>query len=477
MTALEHWLLSVHSQPPPWLVDYSNVLAEYRRNPGALTSHGHQDLFQIGTRFASLYAKSLQRVGATVRIRASYKERAVSSAQAFREGYIVECDKFKFSHHITSLTSNPTPMSTPTPTPTLTPTSSANIGASSSSSTVVNHDCTAPADMDTEMKSAPASFSSPSLSASSISSALSESEEASTPTMSSDTELSDDPEPGTDTPPEHQEEHQQNEAASSTFDHLAVQVLPLGRDAILRYFEQNVEYANFTNQHKALTRKDLSRGTLRRYTAGMAARMTEAFGSRTPMDIDLVRSVAEAAAFDTAHGRGNSSIFCKTITPTDVHIINTFERRHRPFFKAHEHFENVSAPLVKDLVESMQASVKQRQVKKKEKAYAADTRFAHAETLVPLLLLLGIRSNGLNPSNPHYRQGLAVMSPFAANLALELYEDEEEDGSVFHFVRFRLNERYVERVPALGEHGLTGVVRLNHLLDFFNAVLAAEDNN
>lgn len=434
MTALEDWLLSSIPHRPQWLLDYSKVLTEYRRNPGTLTSHGHRDLNLIGERFASLYAKNLQRVGATVRIRASYKERAVSSAEAFRAGYIAACDRFQIMHHVTSLHSQP----------------------NSESSTVRCPSAPGPSLEGLNSYSIPASL------ASSLSS-QSESE-ISTQSASSDSEFS---EP--DTPPEHQ---------ASSSDHLAVQVLPLGRDAILRYFEQNVEYANFTNQHKALTRKDLSRGNLRRHTADMALRMTEAFGSTTAMDIDLVRSVAEAAAFDTAHGRASTSIFCNTITPVDVRVLDTFERRHRPFFKAHERFENVSAPLVKDLAESLTASVENSKLssqRRRTSAYSADTRFAHAETLIPLLLLLGIRSNGLHPSNPEYRQGLAVMSPFAANLALELYEDEEKDGSKFHFVRFRLNERYVERVPALGEYGRNGVVRLNHLLEFFDNVLADEN--
>lgn len=412
MTSLEQWLKSALPNSPQWLLDWSTVLAQYRCNPGALTSHGHSDLYSIGVRFAVLYAQSLRRVGATVRIRSSYKERAVSSARAFREGYIAACDQFDIPHRITSLQSAPNARRLPTLDP--------------------------------------------------YSSESSNSELETSPSASSDTDSSD--------PDTHSKKS--SDSSLTSWDHLPVEVLPLGRDAILRYFERNIEYANFANQHKASTHKDLSRGSLRRHTTDMARRMTAAFGSPTPMDIEHVRSVAEAAAFDTAHGRAAVSIFCKTLTATDARMLNKFEKRHRPFFKAHERFRNVSAPLVQDLVNSLTASVETSSGRRRKTAFAADLRFAHAETLVPLLLLLGIRSNGLPSSHPDYRQGLAAMSPFAANLALELYERDKPDGSKSYFVRFRLNERYVERIPALRQHGRNGTVELNHLLHFFDDVLA-----
>lgn len=282
--------------------------------------------------------------------------------------------------------------------------------------------------------------------------------------------------------------------------------------------------------------------------------MTQAFGAPKPMDIDLVRSVSEAAAFDVAHGRYESSVFCKVFTPEDLRVVNKFEKRHRPFFKAHERFENVCAPLVKDLVMSLtdacrhhsrpsttsgdgddrgrnddddnndskdgeqvedcmatdtdqggdegddeaatttttttrrssrdgqeqtseqSGPIRQANNENEEgRGAGADLRFAHAETLVPLLLLLGIKSNGLDPSHADYRSGLAAMSPFAANLALELFEDVDGSGKTVHFVRFRLNERYVERLPALKERGANGVVLLEDLLHFFDGVLKDDE--
>lgn len=217
----------------------------------------------------------------------------------------------------------------------------------------------------------------------------------------------------------------------------------------------------------------------------MARRLSEAFGATSVMDLDLVRAVAEAAAFETAHAHQGFP-FCAALTATDRRVLDIFEGRHRPFFKGYERFRNVCAPLAADMAASLRASAAASRRRSPQgrgdgddedtsevgDAVATDLRFAHAETLVPLLLLLGVRSNGLAQSDPHFRLGLAAMSPFAANLALELYVVRNAAGDVVeHLVRFRLHERYVECIPALGKRGATSVVKLEHLLEFFDAVV------
>lgn len=401
MTALHTWLHSALPHNPAWLRSWSAILAEYRRAPGALTGHGVLDLHNIALRFARLYAPALsENHRPTLRIRSSYKARAVASAQAFLDGYLDACHK----HDL------PEPLLVLQPTP----------------------------EAGCKAKLAQCPPRPPSPTQSSVSSTDFDFEES------------------------------EFFGRVSLEDDARVQVLPLGRDAVLRYFERNAEYANFAMRHKALTRTDLSRGVLRRHGAALAARLAAALGATVPMDSELVRAVAEAAAFDAAHGRADSSVFCRALTVRDSWILELFERRHRPFFKAHERFRTVSAPLVEDLVESLKASVG---LPGAERPVSADLRFAHAETLIPFLLLLGIHTNGMHPNDPEYRRGLGAMSPFAANLALELYETTPPCGGKTHFVRFRLHERYVECIPALGERGKTGVVQLDHLLEFFESVL------
>lgn len=253
----------------------------------------------------------------------------------------------------------------------------------------------------------------------------------------------------------------------SVEDDFSVEVLQDGRDASLRFFDHHPEYSVFTTDHKASMEVDIARGTLCHLFADLASRLGASLGASKPLDVELVRVLGEACAFDIAHERHGTSKFCRVLSAKDAAILEVAERSYRPFFKGHERFRALAAPLVADLVESLTACIDPSST---APSYAADLRFAHAETLVPLLLLLGIESNGLSTDNPDYRAGLNGMSPFAANLAIELYESEDATG-VSYFVSFRLHERYVERIPALGEQGRTGVVRLEHLMEFFGEVL------
>ncbi|PXF47535.1 Multiple inositol polyphosphate phosphatase 1 [Gracilariopsis chorda] len=401
MTALQNWLLSAFSPTPQWLHDWSAQLNIYRASPGSLTSHGQQELHAIGSRFARLYARSLHDVGNTVRLRSSYKDRAIASARAFLDGYRHTCSTNGFPQPNTLVVAENSPP----------PSSNA-----SESSSVAESD--------------PSDLSSSDLEA-----------DAQLPTNDSNSDL-------------------------STDDDTLLEILPSGSDAVLRYFERNQEYAQFAVQHKALTERHLSRGPLRPIATEIAARVSKGLGASHQMDPDLIRSVAEAGAFENAHGRFERSKFCRVLTPNDTAILELFEKYHRPFYQQHERFRAVAAPLVADLAQSLRASAARAG---DPDVHAADLRFAHAETLVPLLFLLGIESNGLSRKSPNYRTGLSAMSPFAANLSFELYEQQTASNTT-HFVRLRLHERYVECIPALGEHGASGIVPLQHLLDYFDEI-------
>lgn len=435
MEILEAWLRNHLDETPQWLDEWSLVLDAYRKEPGMLTSHGQNELKSIGHRFASLYTRNLQSMGGNIRIRdfpirirASYKKRAILSAKAFRDGYIAACHMFNLPPRITSV---------PT-------TSNLKTSDQSDETRSILH-VSSPA----LIAPFPESFESDCSSQSSTSCESDTSEPASSPDAVAP-------------------------ASPASSDDLLVEVLQSGHDAILRYFERNEAYATFANSHKAQSYKDIAHGPLRAKALDVIRRVGQFFGTDKLMDIDLIRSVSEAAAFDTAHGRAHRSMFCAALTPEDHSVLEAFEQRHRPFFLGYQRYRNVCAPLIEDLMSSLDASVQRGKTKWNQEAHAIDLRFAHAETLVPVLLLLGIDSNGLSPSHPQYCQGLSGMSPFAANLALELYEDVKE-GQVHHFVMFRLNERYVTSIPALGEHGRDGTVSLENLREFFREVV--EDRN
>jgi hypothetical protein len=180
--------------------------------------------------------------------------------------------------------------------------------------------------------------------------------------------------------------------------------------------------------------------------------------------------MAEAAGFDYAHFC-EDSLFIDILQDDDIRYLEGFEKRYRPFFKGHKQFNFVSAPLVEDLMESLLSVVES--FKSGRPFVLADLRFAHAETLVPFLLLLEIHSGDMLGTNTKAFKGLSAMSPFAGNLAIELYAPAHGAPADAFRVRFRLHERYVVSVPALGVHGKTkdGFLSLARLIEFFQGVL------
>lgn len=266
-----------------------------------------------------------------------------------------------------------------------------------------------------------------------------------------------------------------------------IDVLPEGDDAPLRFFDYHAGYAAFARAHKVEQRARLSRSPSIAAFSGssggadpkarLGARLAAAFGVDVAdperarcLDSESIRVLAEAAAFDCAHGRAES-VFASVLTEDDIRYLEDFEWRYRPFFEGHERFGSVTAPLVKDLMDSLTAVVDGDASAKPH--VAADLRFAHAETLVPLLLLLGINENGLPRSDPGYRRGLSAISPFAANITLELFAPAP-DAPDTHRVRVRLHEHYLNSVPALEPHGgatTNGYIPLDKMVDFFQKVL------
>jgi hypothetical protein len=259
-----------------------------------------------------------------------------------------------------------------------------------------------------------------------------------------------------------------------------IQVLGVGDDCSLRFFAHHSGYAAFARQHKVdqRSRMSLSRRRHPRSKGGhLAARLATAFGAHSDCLTDEhVRIMAEAAGFDYAHFCEHS-LFIDILQDDDLRYLEGFEKRYRPFFKGHKQFNFVSAPLVEDLLDSLLSVVES--FKANRPFVLADLRFAHAETLVPFLLLLGIHSGDMLGTDAKAFKGLSAMSPFAGNLAIELYAPAPDAPADAFRVRFRLHERYVTSVPALGEDGTTkdGFIALGKVIMFFQNVLEQNKSN
>ncbi|GAB0496961.1 hypothetical protein MMPV_008282 [Pyropia vietnamensis] len=175
----------------------------------------------------------------------------------------------------------------------------------------------------------------------------------------------------------------------------------------------------------------------------------------------LLGALAEAAAFDLGAGVRGSRLV-SLLSRADAEAVEAAEARVRPFTAAHDHLPAVAAPLCADILAALGACVPTapgvgdsggggrhdggdgaRANVTPPPRYVADVRFAHAETLIPLLLLFG------------FRPPLSALSPFGGNLTLELYAPPPGSGAP-HRVRFRLHELYVGGGGGEDVHGHRG---------------------
>ncbi len=260
-------------------------------------------------------------------------------------------------------------------------------------------------------------------------------------------------------------------------------VLGESEDHVVRYTERNPHYYDYSVHHKNELHERLKTGKSPRALL-IARRMACHLGVNS-LRPELVRVVAEAAAYDVAHGRGAASPFLRLLRRDDSPFLEAFDRSFRPYIHNFHQFRSIAAPLIRDLVNTLTAAADGR-------APPADLKFAHSQTLVPFLILLRIDGNGLDTRSNEYVPGLVGMAPFAANFTVELFRkisnpvtntpNRGRTGKLGPYlkefvVRFRLQERYVTCVPALGEHGRDGTVTLDKLLEFFQGVIEEEENH
>ena len=260
-------------------------------------------------------------------------------------------------------------------------------------------------------------------------------------------------------------------------------VLGEREDHVVRYTEHNAQYYDYNVHHKNAVNEMLKTGKSPRALL-IARRMARHLGVHS-LRPELVRVVAEAAAYDVAHGRGAISPFLRLLRRDDSPFLEGFDRSFRPYIHNFHQFRSIAAPLIRDLVNTLVAAAAGR-------APSADLKFAHSQTLVPFLILLGIDGNGLDTRGTEYVPGLVGMAPFAANFTVELFRKIYSPTTAIpnrarivksapyldeFVVRFRLQERYVTCIPALGEHGRNGTVTLDELLKFFQGVIDEEENH
>lgn len=481
-----HSLLSglvaeVGSPPPAWLVAWERRLSEWERRPGLLAPSGVHEMHAAGGRFAQRYHAALADVYekgggkvAGLLVRATYKERAVSSARAFAAGYMAKRATWS------------------------TDTGGSTAGASA----------------------APCHRLRP-------------------PTERLIHAFCD----GRGAPPGVTTLRPLGGSRTTTRRPLLspgpVVVLSSGRDAALRFYDANTEYLSFVRRHKAVGRavtaaaspsapttvasdEAVPASTLKALGAALSG-VAPAALTAAGFGLPELASIADAVAFATDTDGG---VLADLLDEPTVAALVAAEERVRHFHRGHDRFAAATGPLCGDLARSLEAAAavaaaqwggaaKSKRRKKKRcagggdsggrrPAAVGDLRFAHAETLVPLLLLLGIDGDSTDgdededdvdelvdagsddpdggdvpppPSRPRPRRrsGMSAMCPFGASLAIELHAPPAGSaGDVPPRVRFRLQERYVRVVRACAPHGADGSVDLPVLLSLLRRVQAED---
>ncbi|ETV90646.1 hypothetical protein H310_14604 [Aphanomyces invadans] len=224
------------------------------------------------------------------------------------------------------------------------------------------------------------------------------------------------------------------------------EVAAKGKDEELRFFdncpvyEQEVERnLSATAQHDLFATSDALTQAQRHLQDALH------IPSLTLKDLS---AIYDACAFDVAvHGIFDH--WC-TLMPLDVLQVMEYWKELKQYYrKSHGNSMSVAiaSPLLRDVVEAMVNFT----TSPNEYGVQGHFRFAHAETLLPLLSLLGFQSNdpkllatATPPYDRHFRS--AELAPFGGNVAFVLYRCTHDSEPLVQVV---VNERQVA-TPGLG---------------------------
>jgi len=203
------------------------------------------------------------------------------------------------------------------------------------------------------------------------------------------------------------------------------------RDRVLRFFECQA-YNAYRAKLKQHREENLPHFNL------LAKDISKRLSLQRPIAPAIARTIMHSCMYDIARDV-DCSRFCRLLTPEEVLMVESAEEDFESFRSAHEKFPWVAAPLLEDILQSIKSAASGS-----PSCVQADVRIAHAETLVPLVLLFDLKES--EDQGWQCRSWIASTSPMGANVAFELYEMRNEQL----IVRIRLNERYVQRIGSCG---------------------------
>lgn len=218
---------------------------------------------------------------------------------------------------------------------------------------------------------------------------------------------------------------------------------PLDNDPKLRFFsmcdrfKQKLELVKESNESRVYYEKGIPR---------VLSKIEKKLGF--PLKEKYADSLFSLCVFDfNLHGITNR--WCSLFDEEDAKFFETYQDIKTYYERGYGDKLNyeISCALLGDFFESFDLAVEGKQV--------ADLRFAHAETIIPFISLLGLYKDKspLSPDLPdeeleNRQWKLSLISPFSANLMTVMYKCESSQTP--YLVKFLHNEQEV-KIPACKE--------------------------
>lgn len=194
-------------------------------------------------------------------------------------------------------------------------------------------------------------------------------------------------------------------------------------DKTLRFFEC-IPYDKYREEKKREREENVQ------HLIPLAKELTRRLDLSRELEPRMARVLLHWCMYDIARGEEKSR-FCQLLKPSEVLVVEQAEMDIESFLYAHTKFNWVAVPLLRDILDSIRSCG----LASGSTCTQACLRFAHAETVVPLVLLLGLGETA--DKTWQCRSWIASTSPMSANVAVEVYQ--RRSGSLY--VKFRLNER------------------------------------
>ncbi|CAI5722447.1 unnamed protein product [Peronospora effusa] len=218
---------------------------------------------------------------------------------------------------------------------------------------------------------------------------------------------------------------------------------PQNKDVLLRFFDQCARYQREvkTNQTAQEQRYMYQRSSVMTNNAQWLKKSLGLKNEKVVFSAEDVKSVQSACAFDIALYH-HEHHWCALLSETLVHSLDYLDDIEQFYWIGGGYKINyeMSAVLLREIFATMEAKVRG------DSAFLGSFFFAHAETTLPLMTLLGYGDRSLLLSNATdveiASRGFrtSILSPFAANLEFRLFKTKPTSQ---FFVQILVNEKEI----------------------------------